>query len=76
MVEWLFLAVPWGCLRFVIVVFPDDTHLLFAKETYIFVILQGGGVGSPPPVPPLDPHMGLLNTVYTQNQSFGSRNLL
>ena len=29
MVEWLFLAVPWGCLRFVIVIFPDDTHLLF-----------------------------------------------
>ena len=28
MVEWLF-AVPWGCLRFVIVVFPDHTHLLF-----------------------------------------------
>ena len=28
MVEWLFLAVPWGCLRFVIVVFPDHTHLL------------------------------------------------
>ena len=26
---WLFLAVPWGCLRFVIVVFPDHTHLLF-----------------------------------------------
>ena len=26
MVEWLFLAVPWGCLRFVIVVFPDHTH--------------------------------------------------
>ena len=24
-----FLAVPWGCLRFVIVVFPDHTHLLF-----------------------------------------------
>ena len=23
----LFLAVPWGCLRFVIVVFPDHTHL-------------------------------------------------
>ena len=22
-------AVPWGCLRFVIVVFPDHTHLLF-----------------------------------------------
>ena len=26
MAEWLFLAVPWGCLRFVIVVFPDHTH--------------------------------------------------
>ena len=30
MVERLFLAVPWGCLRFVIVVFPDHTHLLFS----------------------------------------------
>ena len=29
MVERLFLAVPWSCLRFVIVVFPDHTHLLF-----------------------------------------------
>ena len=29
MVEWLFLAVPWGCLRFVIVVFPDHKNLLF-----------------------------------------------
>ena len=25
-VEWLFLAVPWGCVRFMIVVFPDHTH--------------------------------------------------
>ena len=31
-VEQLFLAVPWGCLRFVIVVFPDHTHLLFLIE--------------------------------------------
>ena len=31
MVEWLFLAIQWGCLRFVIVVFPDHTHLLFFK---------------------------------------------
>ena len=31
MVEWLFLAVPWGCLWFVIVVFPNHTHLLFCK---------------------------------------------
>ena len=29
MVVWLFLAVPWVCLRFVIVVFPDHTRLLF-----------------------------------------------
>ena len=28
-VERLFLAVPRGCLRFVIVVFTDHTHLLF-----------------------------------------------
>ena len=26
MVERLFLAVPRGCLRFVIMVFPDHTH--------------------------------------------------
>ena len=29
MVERHFLAVPLACLRFVIVVFPDHTHLLF-----------------------------------------------
>ena len=29
MVERLFLTVPQGCLRFVIVVFPDHAHLLF-----------------------------------------------
>ena len=28
-VVWLFLAVPWVCLQFVIVIFPDHTHLLF-----------------------------------------------
>ena len=26
MVERLLLAVPWGCLQFVIVVFPDHAH--------------------------------------------------
>ena len=37
MVEGLFLAVPRGCLQFVIVVFPDHTHLLFLnKKTKIF----------------------------------------
>ena len=28
-VVWLFLVVPWGILQFVIVVFPDQNHLLF-----------------------------------------------
>ena len=32
MVERLFLAMPWGCLRFVIVVFPDHTHLILLKD--------------------------------------------
>ena len=31
MVERLFLAVPRGGLQFVIVVFPDHTHLLFCR---------------------------------------------
>ena len=43
MVERLFLVVPWGCLRFVIVVFPDHTHLLFliknsAQAVYIKIL--------------------------------------
>ena len=29
---WLLLTVPWVGLRFVIVVFPDHTHLLFVKK--------------------------------------------
>ena len=28
-VLWLFLTVPWVGLQYVIVVFPDHTHLLF-----------------------------------------------
>ena len=38
MVERLFLAMPRNCLRFVIVVFPDHTHLLFliSKSLDIF----------------------------------------
>ena len=32
MVERIFLAVPRGCLQFVIVVFPDHTHLLFLTD--------------------------------------------
>ena len=33
-VVWLFLAVPWVCRQFVIVVFPDHTHLLFCIKLY------------------------------------------
>ena len=42
MVERLFLAVPRGCLQFVIVVFPDHTHLLFFVMRYLvsFLVLQ------------------------------------
>ena len=39
MVERLFLGVPRGCLLFVIVVFPDHTHLLFLSisgKTHLF----------------------------------------
>ena len=32
MVVWLFLVVTWDSLQFVIVVFPDHTHLLFLKS--------------------------------------------
>ena len=35
MVVWLFLAVPWVCLRFVIVVFPDHTHLLLLYKQVV-----------------------------------------
>ena len=35
MVERLFLAVPRGCLQFVIVVFPDHTHLIFLNINLI-----------------------------------------
>ena len=40
MVEQLFLAVPRGCLRFVIVVFPDHTHLLFFMFCDLHVSLK------------------------------------
>ena len=33
MVEQLFLVVPQGCLRFVIVVTHDHTHLLFLQSS-------------------------------------------
>ena len=35
-VVWLFLSVPWVCLKFVIVLFPDHTRLLFLL--YLLVV--------------------------------------
>ena len=40
MVERLFLAVQRGCLQFVIVVFPDHTHLLFLGWSRSLLSLQ------------------------------------
>ena len=40
MVERLFFAVPWGCPRFVIVVFPDPTHLQFLEFPLTYQVLQ------------------------------------
>ena len=39
MVERLFLAVPQGCLLFVIVIFPDYTHLLVLALKYLQINL-------------------------------------
>ena len=39
-VVWLFLMVPWVCLQFMIVVFPDHTHLLFCVSQLVqFAVL-------------------------------------
>ena len=43
MVVWLFLTVPWICLHFVIVVFPDHTHLVslgYPKHRYYLLGLM------------------------------------
>ena len=53
-VVWLFLAVPWVCQQFVIVVFPDHTHLLFFMG-YLKTGGREGGSSEPPAPPSLDP---------------------
>ena len=40
MVEQLFLAVPRGCLQYVIVVFPDHTNLLFSHRPDKYLNIQ------------------------------------
>ena len=50
MVERLFLTVPRGCLRFVIVVIPDHTHLLFmnmAPSVYLTHFTCTNGARNP-----------------------------
>ena len=42
----LFLAVPWGCLRVVIVVFPDRDHLLFFLVDNCFQNFHLGGISA------------------------------
>ena len=37
MVEWFFLAVPQGCLRFFIVVFPEHTHCFRTENTQAYL---------------------------------------
>ena len=56
MVAWLFLAVSWGCLRFVIEAFPDHTHLLFVIQTgsTLNLILSISTLGAIPCVATLD----------------------
>ena len=45
MVERLFLAVPRRCLQFVIMVFPDHTHLLFLQLNYTEIrVVQVGSI--------------------------------
>ena len=40
-VVWLFLMVRWACLQFVIMIFPDHTHLLFLNRLVIVSSSEG-----------------------------------
>ena len=42
MVKRLFLAVPWGCLQFVIVVFPDHTHYFICFPLLLDAVVLSG----------------------------------
>ena len=43
-VVWLFLVMPWVCLQFVIVVFPDHTHYFHKVRQICFYYKQRGSV--------------------------------
>ena len=67
MVEWLFLTVPWGCLRFVIVVFPDHTYLLsfyvFNSPSSLVTVLHTSGWTV----------LKQISMLFYQNIPYGSR---
>ena len=46
MVERLFLAVPRGSLQFVIMVFPDHTHLLFFMQHVRYTYSSGSSAAT------------------------------
>ena len=45
-VLWLFFMVPWVGLQFVIVVFPDHTHLFFKTSRHLHFLLYWTGYTS------------------------------
>ena len=61
MVEQLFLAVPRGCLQFVIVVFPDHTYLLLSFKIQVMAVYGH----YPPSVQTVD---GTLNSRQATSQ--------
>ena len=57
-VMYLFLAVPWVGLWFVIMAFPSHTHLFFSwSDRQCERVVQGGP----------DERVTLINTLYTGN---------
>ena len=45
MVVWLLLAVPWVCLLFVNVVFPDLTHYFLGSEYPLYLLYMNHKTG-------------------------------
>ena len=66
MVERLFLAVPRGCLQFVIVVFPDHTHLLFLRLT----LSETPKTGLIPPIP--IQYLSMIMSCFVQDYAVSS----
>ena len=73
MVEWLFLTVPWGCLQFVIVVFPDHTHLLFFLANIVFKINSDQSAGRVHGIDNQDSHYESLKCAFRFLNMGGSR---